>query len=59
MASKTKSPLEQILQEDQQKQILLSLQELKEELADLKKKFDFLYNAMNSNARRILMLEEK
>ncbi len=59
MASKTESQLDKAIKEDHQKQILESLTELKKELTDLRKKFDFLYNAMNSNARKIRALEEK
>ncbi len=59
MSSKSESSLDRAIKDDHQKQILESLTELKKELADLRKKFDFLYNAMNSNARKIRDLEEK
>ncbi|MGC9781704.1 MAG: hypothetical protein HZR80_20860 [Candidatus Heimdallarchaeota archaeon] len=59
MVSKSESPLDRAIKEDHQKQILESLAEIKAEISDLRKKFDFLYNAMNSNARKIRDLEEK
>lgn len=59
LASDTKSALERVMKADKQKEILAAINELKEEIADLKEKFNFLYNANNSNARRILELEEK
>jgi len=59
LASETKSALDRVMKADQQKEILASINELKDEIADLKKKFNFLYNAMNCNSRRILELEEK